>query len=149
MALAIRQRAQAEQRSHWRAHYDVHMGEECHHDVEGVMATFDDQAEMIFNGMPFRDRQSITMGHLLFGWSASTQGAFEDGHSITDSPLYTDRELFVHGRFRGRHVRDLLGFPGTGRDVELPYAAFYRFDAQGKLVSERIVMDWSPLLSLP
>jgi hypothetical protein len=26
------------------------------------------------------------------------------------------------------------------------YAAFYRFDAEGMLMSERIVMDWSPLV---
>jgi len=47
---------------------------------------------------------------------------------------------------RHDHVRDLLGFPGTGREVEMHYAAFYRFDVEGKLVSERIVMDWSPLV---
>jgi hypothetical protein len=136
-----------QERARWRRHYDVHMGQESHHDVDGVMATFGEGAEMIFNGMPFRGRASITAGHLLFGWSATTEGAFEQAHSITDCVFYTHHEVLAHGRFRGRHERDLLGFPGSGRDVELPYAAFYRFDAQGKLVSERIVMDWSPLVS--
>jgi hypothetical protein len=36
-------------------------------------------------------------------------------------------------------------FQPTGRDVELPFVAFYRFDDDGKRSSERVVMNLGPL----
>jgi predicted ester cyclase len=55
----------------------------------------------------------------------------------------------VEGRLRGKHVGEFQGFPPTGRDVELPFVAFYRFDDAGKLVSERVVMNLGPLAQQP
>jgi len=51
------------------------------------------------------------------------------------------------GRYRllGAHGSEFLGFQPTGRAVELPFVAFYRFDDDGKLSSERVVMNLGPL----
>jgi hypothetical protein len=35
------------------------------------------------------------------------------------------------------------------REVELPYVAFYRFDGDSKLVSERVVMNLGTLADVP
>ena len=58
---------------------------------------------------------------------------------------YTDEEVVVEGRVSGKHSNEYFGFAPTGRDVELPYVAFYRFDNNDKLTSERIVMNLAPL----
>lgn len=132
------------QRKRWRQLVDLHMGEENQHDLPGVMATFAQQGEMIFNRMPFRGGEAIAAGHVLFGMS-QLPGALVDTQVVPEREHYTDAELLIEGRVIATHVGDVLGFVGTGKHVSLPYAAFYRFDAAGKLVSERIVMDWSPL----
>ena len=54
-------------------------------------------------------------------------------------------ETVIEGRVCGKHSSEFLGFPPTERDVELPFVAFYRFDPNGKLISERVVMNLGPL----
>jgi len=51
----------------------------------------------------------------------------------------------VQGRLCGTQRAEFLGITPTGRDVELPFVAFYRFDADGKLSSERVVMNLGAL----
>jgi hypothetical protein len=55
------------------------------------------------------------------------------------------RAHYAAGRVCGKHRSEFLGFPPTERDVELPFVAFYCFDANGKLTSERVVMNLGPL----
>lgn len=131
-------------RQRWRRWVDLHMGEENAHDLTGVMETFGEHAEMIFNGMPFLDESSIAAGHVLFGMSQDP-GALTDTQVVPQRTTYTDDEVLVEGHVIANHVGDVMGFLGRGQRVSLPYSAFYRFDDQGKLVSERIVMNWQPL----
>ena len=58
---------------------------------------------------------------------------------------YTNEETVVEGRMCGKHSKELLGFAPTERDVELPFVAFYCFDNNDKLTSERIIMNLAPL----
>ena len=60
---------------------------------------------------------------------AGTRKTLSGGLPLDGSP----REVRTHQS----RLREFLGFPPTGRDVELPFVAFYRFDANGKLTSER------------
>ena len=53
-----------------KTHYDV----ENDHDVNGIMATFAPDAEMLYNRIPFTDPQSIRYAHDLLGFSED--GAF-------------------------------------------------------------------------
>ena len=122
------------------AHYDP----ENDHDLDRTMETFSNEAEMIYNGHAYRDHDGIRAAHVYIGLS-STAGAFRGVRNVRDREHITDDEIVVEGRMCGTHVGEFQGFPPTNRDVELPFVAFYRFDENQKLVSERVVMDLGAL----
>ncbi len=119
-----------------KTHYDV----ENDHDINGIMATFAHDAEMLFNRTPFTDPQSIRYAHGLLGFSG-TGGAFKDIHNYIDAEHFTEDEIIVEGRLCDKHVGEFFGIEATGRNVELPFVAFYHFDKTDKLISERVVMN--------
>jgi hypothetical protein len=82
--------------------------------------------------------------HGYIGMTAAP-GAFSGLGAHIDGEHFTDEDIVVEGRLTGKHSSDFLGFPPTDREVELPFVAFYRFDAKGKLTSERVVMNLGPL----
>ena len=125
-----------------KIHYDVENG----HDMNGIIATFSPDSEMLFNRAPFTDPQSIRAEHEYMGLSG-TDGAFEDIHNHIDGEHFTDDEIIVEGRLCGKHVRELEGIEATGRNVELPFVAFYHFDKTDKLISERVVMNLGVLVA--
>ncbi len=125
-----------------KTHYDVENG----HDINGIMETFSPDAEMLYNRIPFTDPQSIRDAHRLLGFSG-TDGAFEDIHHSIDDEHFTDDEIIVEGRLRGKHVGEFLGIEATDRNVELPFVAFYHFDKTDKLISERVVMNLGVLVA--
>jgi hypothetical protein len=134
------ERAEQERR---RALVHAHMKAENGHDLDGIMQTFSDDGEMLYNGQSFRG-ESIRQAHGYFGMS-SARGAFAGLRVVPDQEHFTADEIVIEGRLCGKHVGEFLGFGPTDRDVELRYVAFYRFDDDGKLTSERVVMDLGPL----
>jgi len=132
----------ARRRALLKTHYDVENG----HDMNGIMETFSPNGEMLYNRIPFTDPQSIRDAHGLIGFSG-TDGALEDLDNCIDSEHFTDDEIIVEGRLCGKHVRELEGIKATGRNVELPFVAFYHFDKTDKLISERIVMNLGVLVA--
>lgn len=133
-------------RDRWRRLLDLHMGHENMHDLPGVMGTFSEHGEMIFNREPFVTPERIAQGHILFGMSQMT-GGFVNTQVVPERHYFTDDELLIEGKLIADHAGTIGAFPATNRRVELHYAAFYRFNAQDELVSERIVMNWAPLAS--
>jgi len=127
-----------------RALLDAHYHAENDHDLDRIMKTFSTNAEMLYNGQPFRDHESIRQAHGYIGMS-SAAGAFRGIRTVADHVHFTLDEIVVEGRLCGRHGGEFQGFPATGRDVELPFVAFYRFGDDGKLMSERVVMNLGPL----
>ncbi len=125
-----------------KTHYDV----ENNHDINGIMATFSPDAEMIYNGLPFTDPQSIRYAHGLIGF-CGTDGAIEDLHMCIDGEHFTNDEIIVEGRLSGKHVGEFKGIEPTGCNVELPFVAFYQFDETDKLISERVVMNLGVLVA--
>jgi hypothetical protein len=101
---------------------------------------------MLYNRIPFTDPQSIRNLHGLVGFSG-TGGAFEDSHNYIDGEHLTDDEIIVEGRLCGKHVGNFQGIEATGRNVELPFVAFYHFDKTDKLISERVVMNLGVLVA--
>ena len=99
---------------------------------------------MLYNRQSFGDPESIRTAHAYIGLS-STDGAFRGIRNVIDREHFTTDEIVVEGRLCGRHVGDFQGHSATERDVELPFVAFYRFAANGKLTSERVVMNVGPL----
>jgi hypothetical protein len=126
----------------------AHMAVENAHDVDGVMKTFAEDTEMIFNGLAVRDHKVIHHLHSQFAFSAE-QSAIQGTTLVVDREHFTDDEIVIEGRLCGKHVADWGAYPASGRDVELPYVAFYRFDGDDKLSSERVVMDFGTLLQQP
>ena len=70
-----------------------------------------------------------------------------DIHNYIDGEHFTDDEIIVEGRLRGKHVGEFEGIKATGRNVELPFVAFYHFDKTDKLISERVVMNFGVLIA--
>jgi predicted ester cyclase len=125
-----------------RAHYAVENG----HDIDAIMGTFAATGEMHYNRQPFTDLESIRAAHIYMGFD--TAGAFAGLQTLAEHEHLTDDEIVIEGRLLGKHVGEFQGFAPTGRDVELPFVAFYRFDADGKLTSERVVMNLAPLAAM-
>ncbi len=126
-----------------RALLEEHYAAENDHDLDRIMDTFADDAVMHFNHLPLEDDEGIRGAHILIGKSDSP-GALSGLRNIIDAEHYTNEETVVEGRMCGKHSKEFLGFAPTERDVELPFVAFYRFDNNGKLTSERIVMNLAP-----
>ncbi len=135
------------ERQRRRALLRAHYAAENEHDLARIMTTFSPAGVMLYNRQAFPDADSIARAHGSMGFA--TGGAFQDLHTIADHEHFTDDEIVVEGRLTGRHVGEFQGFPPTNRDVELPFVAFYRFDAAGKLASERVVMDLGALAYAP
>ena len=138
--MPIDERERERRRALVRAHYAA----ENEHDLERIMRTFSPDGVMLYNRQPFPSDETIRWAHGYIGMSAAP-GAFSGLRAIIDEEHFTDTEIVIEGRACGRHSSEFLGFPPTGRDVELPFVAFYRFDAAGKLASERVVMNLGPL----
>jgi hypothetical protein len=122
----------------------AHYAAENRHDLEGIMATFSESAEMQYNRQSFPSDETIRWAHGYIGMTEAA-GAFSRLRAIIDHEHFTDEETVVEGRLLGKHSNEFLGFAPTDRDIELPFVAFYRFDADGKLTSERVVMNLGPL----
>ena len=132
------------ERERRRALVRAHYAAENDHDLERIMGTFSEDAVMLYNRQSFPSDEAIRSAHGYMGMSAAP-GALSGLRAIADQEHFTDIETVIEGRVCGKHISEFLGFPPTGRDVELPFVAFYRFDAAGKLTSERVVMNLGPL----
>jgi hypothetical protein len=132
------------ERERRRALVHAHYAAENAHDLERIMRTFSKNAEMQYNRQSFPTDETIRWAHGYIGMTAAP-GAFGGLRAIIDHEHFTDEETVVEGRLLGRHSNEFLGYPPTERDVELPFVAFYRFDGEGKLSSERVVMNLGPL----
>ena len=125
-----------------RAHLDA----ENAHDLAAIVETFAEHAILQVNDeMNGTTREDIAASHAFFGFSGEP-GVFTDLQTITEREHFADDAIIFEGHFRGIHTGDAPGYPpATGRDVELPYIVAYRFDPDGKIVSERARVDFSPI----
>jgi hypothetical protein len=122
----------------------AHYAAENDHDLERIMTTFATDGVMLYNRQTFATDETIRWAHAHMGMSAAP-GAFSELRTLIDEEHFTDEEIVVEGRVCGKHSSEFLGFAPTDGEVELPFVAFYRFDPNGKLTSERVVMNLGPL----
>ncbi len=125
-----------------RAHLDA----ETQHDLDTVMSTFAEKTEMIYNRASFTDHDAIRNAHIYIGMSP-IDGAITGLEVITDAESFTDDDIVIEGRLCGKHNGEFRGYEPTLREVELPFVTFYRFDSNGKLASERVLLDLGALHS--
>ena len=131
--MPIGDRERERRRALVRAHYAA----ENDHDLERIMATFSKDGVMLYNRQEFPSDATIRWAHGYIGMSAAP-GALSGLRAVVDQEHFTDAETVVEGRVCGTHSAEFLGFAPT-------FVAFYRFDADGKLASERVVMDLGSL----
>lgn len=134
------------ERARRRALLKAHLEAENAGDLDAVMATFAAGAVMHYNAIPFPSADAIRSAHQYIGF-ARGEGAFAEARNAVDRESFTDTDVVIEGRMCGRHDREFMGFKPSGRAVELPFVAFYQFDADGKLSCERVVMNLGPLQS--
>ena len=142
--MALDEKEMQRRRALLRAHYAA----ENKLDLDGIMKTFAPESEMLYNRQSFGDDESIRLAHQYIGLS-SAPGGFSGLKTIADHEHFTADEVIVEGRMCGTHTGEFQGYPPSGREVELPFVAFYRFDAAGKLTSERVVMNLGSLGAAP
>jgi hypothetical protein len=137
------------ERNRRRALLRAHLEAEGEGNLTKVLGTFASDAEMTYNRQVFsaRNQGHIEQAHAYMGFSR--EGAFENLGAVVDRESFTDEEIVIEGRMVGIHRSEFQGFPGTNRPVELPFVTFYRFDAAGKLASERVVMNVGTLGASP
>ena len=132
------------ERARREALLEQHYAAENDGDLTGIMATFAPDGIMHYNGVPFASPETIEAAHAYLGF-ADVAGSFDEPQNHIDRISFTDTDVVVEGRLTGSHIQDFLGFAGTGRSVELPFTAFYCFNGDGLLSSERVVMNLGPL----
>jgi steroid delta-isomerase-like uncharacterized protein len=125
----------------------AHLEAEGAGDLSKVLATFAKNAEMIYNHQVFSDHDHIRQAHAYMGFSR--EGAIAELGAVVERESFTDDEIVIEGKMVGVHRSEFQGFPGTNQPMELPFVTFYRFDADGKLASERVVMNLGPLGATP
>jgi ketosteroid isomerase-like protein len=118
----------------------AHLGAENRGDIAGIMQTFSVDAVMNYNAAPFPNPEAIKAAHMYMGFSQA-EGAFKDARNLVDRESFTDTDIIVEGRLCGVHQGEFLGFKPSGKAVELPFVAIYTFHENGKLTSERVVMN--------
>jgi len=133
-----------QERDRRRALLRAHLDAENAGDGDAVMATFAADAVMVYNSMPFASHEAIRSAHEYIGFARGS-GAFVSARNEIDRESFTDTDIVIEGRMCGVHERDFMGFAPSGRTVELPFVAFYQFDAAGKLAHERVIMNLGPL----
>ena len=125
-----------------------HYAAENANDLDRIMATFSPTGEMIYNRQSFPESESIRLAHGYIGFAAAA-GAFTGIRNVIDREHFTADEIVIEGRLCATHTGEFQGFPPSGRVVELPFVSFYRFEADGKLSSERVVMNLGSLGATP
>jgi steroid delta-isomerase-like uncharacterized protein len=66
--------------------------------------------------------------------------AFEGFHMNIDVTLAEGDHVSVLATARGKHVGEFMGVPGTGKDISVPLADFFRIEG-GKIKEHWGVMD--------
>jgi hypothetical protein len=132
------------ERDRRRALLKAHIDAENRGDMDAVMRTFSADAVMHYNATPFPTGDAIAAAHAYLGFSQAP-GAFKNPVNVVDRESFTDTDIVVEGRLCAVHQGEFLGFKATGRAVELPFTAIYCFGDDGKLTSERVVMNLGPL----
>jgi hypothetical protein len=135
------------ERDRRRALLRAHLEAEGEGNLNKVLATFATDAEMIYNHQVFKNHDHIRQAHAYMGFSR--EGAIVELGALIDRESFTDDEIVIEGRMIGIHRTEFQGFAGTNRRMELPFVTFYRFDPDGKLASERVVMNVGPLGATP
>jgi steroid delta-isomerase-like uncharacterized protein len=122
---------------------EEHVRLENRHDLQGIMATFGDEAT--YEDAPWgedhhgRDAVERYYRDLL--------EALPDLQIDVRNRMVSDDAVVLEVLISGTQAGPWRGLPATGRPVRFPLCAIYRFTPNGKLASETIYYDRAGVLS--
>lgn len=121
---------------------EEHVQQENKHDLDGIMATFGDEAwydnEPVGEHHEGRDSVHAYYEDLIL--------ALPDFHVEINHRHVTDEHVILETTQSGTHEGNLRGLPGTGRIVQVDACSVFAFDAQNKFAGERVCYDRAGLL---
>jgi len=121
---------------------DEHLAAENRHDLDAVMATFGNDAR--FEDEPWGDRRQGRDG--VRQYYVEILSALPDLVIDVTERHVSSESVVLEVTIRGTHSGPWRGLPATGRPVEFPLCAVYRFDSADRLLAERVYYDRAAVL---
>lgn len=121
---------------------DEHIRRENLHDLDGVMATFGNDAR--YDDEPWQDRRR--------GRDAVRTYYSELVDALPDLAIDVERQhvaaasVVVEVVIRGTHLGTWRGLPATGRRLQFPLCGIFTFDSDDRIAAERIYYDRTAVL---
>jgi steroid delta-isomerase-like uncharacterized protein len=114
---------------------DEHIRRENAHDLDGILATFGAAPDLTLNGETHGGRDTVrTLYEGLLH-------AFPDLQIEVIKRYVAEETVVAELVLKGTQRESFLGVPPTGRHVEIPTCAIFRFDHQDTLAGETIYID--------
>lgn len=121
---------------------EEHVQQENQHDLDGIMATFGEDAW--YDDEPWGEHHDGRDG--VRAYYEDLLRALPDLHIDIQRRHVTAEHVVLEVVISGTHTGQWRGLPGTGRHVEFPLCAVYAFDDRNKLAGERIYYDRATVL---
>lgn len=121
---------------------EQHIMLENEHNLEGVLATFGNDAR--YDDQPWGEHYEGRDGVRQF--YAQLMKALPDLEILVRHRHVAEEAIVVEVVIRGTHLGPWRGLPATGRRVELPLCGIYTFDADDRLAGEKIYYDRGTVL---
>jgi len=116
---------------------EEHIRCENQHDLEGVLATFGNDAR--YDDEPWGDHRSGRDG--VRSYYSELLSALPDLEIDVKRRHVASDSVVVEVIIRGTHLGPWRGLPATGRRLEFPLCGVYTFTADDQLAGERIYYD--------
>jgi steroid delta-isomerase-like uncharacterized protein len=112
-------------------------------DFEGATQLFDPDCVTVTPGGVMG-----TAEHEQFG--RGFKAALPDAHMVLERAVETEDRVAIEGRFVGRHDGDLVTpqgtLPASGRDLDMPFADFFRV-VDGRIAEHHVYWDQMGMLA--
>lgn len=131
-----------ERRSARIAIVEQHVHFENHHDLEGVLGTFGENAR--YDDEPWDEHYTGQDGVRQF--YQQLMKALPDLEITVERRHIAEEAILLEVVIRGTHLGGWRGLPATGRRIEFPLCGVYTFDADDRLAGEKIYYDRGSVL---
>lgn len=121
---------------------EEHVAYENNHDLDGVLDTFGEDAH--YDDTAWSERHDGR--EAVRGYYEALMTAAPDLHIEILRRHVTDEVIVLECLISGTHLGVWRELPPTGRRLEFPLCAFYTFDEDDRLTSERIYYDRATVL---
>jgi steroid delta-isomerase-like uncharacterized protein len=121
---------------------EQHIRLENQHDLEGVLATFGENAR--YDDEAWGEHYEGPQGVREF--YEQLMKALPDLQIAVQRRHVTDDAILVEVIIRGTHLGEWRGLPATGRNIAIPLCGVYTFDQNDRLAGEKIYYDRASVL---